>query len=73
MGIDVPQKSQRYADMIEAAERYFEVLRGELPAEENQLAALKMRLDELAEPFSDDAAFQALLRVERTAVLGGEA
>lgn len=73
MGIDVPQKSQRYADMIEAAEQYFEMLRRDVPAEGHQLAELKVRLDELAEPFSDDAAFQALLRVERTALLGGDA
>lgn len=72
MGIPTPQKSQRYRDMIEAAENYFRLLKeGELVNGE-QLTALKIRLDELSEPFSDDPAFQALLRLERTAALGGE-
>jgi predicted ATP-binding protein involved in virulence len=70
MGVPTPQKSQRYMDMISAAERYFRLLQEGASADEAQLQELKIRLDELSEPFSDDPAFQALLRVERTAALG---
>ena len=71
MGVPTPQKSQRYLDMIDAAEKYFRLLQEGVNTDEAQLAKLKSKLDELSEPFSDDPAFQALLRVERTAVLGG--
>ena len=71
MGVPTPQKSQRYLDMIDAAEGYYRLLREGAPSNALQLSALKSRLDELAEPFSDDPAFQALLRVERIAALGG--
>ncbi|MDZ7938444.1 MAG: AAA family ATPase [Rhodoferax sp.] len=70
MGVPTPQKSQRYLAMIDAAERYFRLLQVGAGADEAQLQELKIRLDELSEPFSDDPAFQALLRVERTAALG---
>lgn len=70
MGVPTPQKSQRYLDMIDAAERYFRLLQEGAGADDAQLSELKIRLDELSEPFSDDPAFQALLRVERTAALG---
>lgn len=70
MGVPTPQKSQRYLDMIDAAEKYFRLLQEGVNTDEAQLAKLKSKLDELSEPFSDDPAFQALLRVERTAVLG---
>jgi predicted ATP-binding protein involved in virulence len=71
MGVPTPQKSQRYLDMVDAAEEYYRLLREGAPSNALQLAALKSRLDELTEPFSDDPAFQALLRVERIAALGG--
>ena len=69
MGVDLPQKSERYLKMIRAAETYFRLLRtaGENAAE---LAAAEQRLDELSLPFSDDPAFQALLRLEREALSG---
>lgn len=69
MGIEIPQKSQRYLDMMEAAEKYFKLLEdiNKHPKEEINLA--KEKLDELSIPFSDDPAFQALLKVEREAKL----
>lgn len=65
MGVEVPQKSERYQKMMEAAEEYFRLLR-EMPAQPaGAVEAARQRLNELAEPFSDDPAFQALLKVER--------
>ena len=64
MGVDLPQKSERYRQMMSAAEEYFHLLRtpGALPGDVN---AAEQRLNMLSEPFSDDPAFQALLKLER--------
>jgi predicted ATP-binding protein involved in virulence len=71
MGVDMPQKSVRYQKMMEAAEEYFKLVR--LP--ENQrgdIENVKRRLDELSAPFSDDPAYQALLKIEREINLEGD-
>src|SRR6185437_6373893 len=60
MGVDVPQKSERYRQMMDAAEAYFRLLR-ESGASAGDVDAAEQRLNELAAPFSDDPAFQALL------------
>lgn len=71
MGVPIPQKSQRYLDMMDTAERYYRLLNAGDRSSEAQVNELKRQLDALSEPFSDDPAFQALLRLERAAVLGG--
>jgi predicted ATP-binding protein involved in virulence len=63
MGVDIPQKSERYLQMMQAAEVYFRLLRS--TTSPGELAAAEERLNELSAPFSDDPAFQALLNVER--------
>lgn len=71
MGIELPQKSERYINMLEAAEEYFTLLRS--TAEMTDAGAIeiaKQKLDELSIPFSDDPAYQAFLKVERIAALG---
>ena len=70
MGVGLPQKSERYLKMMAAAEKYFRLLRapGENAAE---LAAAEQSLNELSMPFSDDPAFQALLKLERETLTGG--
>lgn len=70
MGVELPQKSARYREMMSAAEAYFRLLRtlGENAAE---IAAAQQRLNELSVPFSDDPAFQALLKLERETQRGG--
>lgn len=69
-GVKMPQKSKRYRDMMAAAEKYFRLLRasGGDPAE---LVAAEERLNELSMPFSEDPAFQALLKLERETLTGG--
>jgi predicted ATP-binding protein involved in virulence len=64
MGVDVPQKSERYQRMMGAAEEYFRFLRSP-GALAGDVAAAEKRFNELAAPFSDDPAFQALLKLER--------
>lgn len=70
MGVDLPQKSKRYLQMMNAAEKYFRLLRtpGALPEE---IDAAEQQLNKLSVPFSDDPAFQALLKLERETWLGG--
>jgi len=70
-GVEMPQKSQRYLDMMTAAEAYYGLLRQQT-ASPAELEELKLRLDELAVPFSDDPAFQALLKQQRLLALGNE-
>ena len=69
MGVDLPQKSRRYLDMITAAEHYFSLLRS--AASPGEVQAAKSHLAELTMPFSDDPAFQALMKLEHAAKQGG--
>ncbi len=69
MGVYLPQKSQRYLEMMEAAEAYYSLVRDGAAPE--ALQAAEARLNELSMPFSSDPAFQALLKLERAAHRGG--
>lgn len=70
MGVEMPQKSERYKQMMEVAEQYFRILREEQASSPEEKEAIKQRLDELSIPFSDDPAYMALLKVERETYLG---
>ena len=60
MGVELPQKSERYTKMLEAAEVYFTLLRSAARMTDTQeVEAAKQKLDELSIPFSDDPAYQA--------------
>lgn len=67
MGVEVPQKSERYLEMMKAAEEYYRLLR-EAP---DKAREAEERLTELAVRFSDDPAYQAQLRLERAVQAGG--
>ena len=71
MGVELPQKSERYREMMRAAESYFRLLRssGENAAE---LDAAEQLLNELSVRYSDDPAFQAFLKLEREVEHGGD-
>jgi negative regulator of replication initiation len=71
MQVVMPQKSARYQAMMSAAEKYFRLLRTVDRTNEEELAEAEQRLNELSVPFSDDPAFQALLKVEREMLLSG--
>ncbi len=68
MGVDLPQKSERYLKMMTAAEEYFRLLRAS-SGDPAKLAEAEERLNELSVPFSDDPAFQALLKLERVTLI----
>jgi len=64
MGVEVPQKSERYLEMMSAAEEYYRLLRHPDVVPADALAEAESKLDELSVRFSDDPAFQALLKLE---------
>jgi len=73
MGVEVPQRSERYQEMMKAAEEYYRVLQeAKATTSPEQREALKRRLDALSEPFSDNVAYHAFLRMEREAAGLGE-
>lgn len=72
MGVDMPSRSQRYKEMIAVAEKYYQALEDIKTADSEEVEQIKLQLDELIEPFSGDAAYQAFLNMERTAALLGK-
>ncbi len=69
-GVEIPQQSQRFLDMEKAAIEYYEALQGLRGASDEEKQRLKQKLDDLLEPYSDNPAFQAFLKMERQAVEG---
>jgi predicted ATP-binding protein involved in virulence len=67
MGVAVPQRSERFLEMVAAAEAYYKALDAVPTSPPEERERLKLRLDELSAPFSDDPAFIAFLNVERVA------
>jgi len=65
MGIPMPQKSERYQQMMEVAEEYYRTLARAKSENDPNLEEIKKRLDELSIPFSDDPAFTAFLKFQR--------
>jgi predicted ATP-binding protein involved in virulence len=68
-GVELPQKSKRYKNMMEAAEQYYKKLHECADVHSGNIEELKNKLDEFTIPFSDDAAFSALLKFERNELL----
>lgn len=67
MGIAIPQRSERYQKMYNAAIEYYKVLQKAQEADESEIERLKQKLDELSAPFSDNVAYYAFLEMERVA------
>jgi len=69
-GIEMPQRSERYKNMLNAAEQFFNLLEQEKPASEAEIIERKVELQKLSAPFSNDPAYQAFLNRKRIAILG---
>ena len=69
MGVDQPQRSKRFRDMIAAAEEYYELIddSSTLDGADSKRHEIRDRLDQLEEPFADNPAYVALLRLQRSA------
>ena len=73
MQVPVPQRSERYQQMYEAAKKYYAILKQGTTTDTQEKERLKKRLDELSAPFSDNPAYSAFLEMERTAAgMGNE-
>ena len=70
MGIDLPQQSQRFQNMVAVAEEYYRLIERIGTEDDSKVRALRERLDELEEPFADNPAYVAFLRLQRTAKVG---
>lgn len=64
-GVEGVSRSARYWEMFRAAEEYYRQLEQATDAPPEKLDALKRKLDELLEPFSNDPAFAAFLKLQR--------
>lgn len=73
MGVPTPQKSERYLQMVSVAEEYLRKSRAARPTSVQQAESLRAELDKLIEPYSDDPAYVALLRLEREKAIGDAA
>jgi len=72
--VELPQRSKRFQDMMEAAEQYFAILEKAKQATSAEREEMKARLDVLSMPYSDDPAYQSFLKMQRTAAgIDGEA
>lgn len=67
MGVKIPQRSQRYQEMKETAAKYYRLIHEAKSSDEEEIAKIKRRLDELSALYSDDPAYSAFLEMERAA------
>ena len=67
MGVEQPQQSQRFQKMVTVAEEYFQLIESASAANDSEkVKSLRERLDELEEPFANNPAYVAFLRLQRT-------
>lgn len=71
MGIDRPDVSERYKQMVDAAKDYLLTLEEAAIAPENKLADYEQKLATAMAPYADNPAFQAFLELKHAAKLGG--
>lgn len=71
MGVEIPQKSHHYIEMMRAAEEYYRLLR-QNDQTSKAVEIAERKLNELSERYSDDPAYVALLKLEREAARRGE-
>ncbi len=69
MGIEDPNVTPRYRDMLNTAKEYFQTL-NEIPkAEHSKIATLKRKLTKLSHRYADNPAYQAFLEMQRVKTL----
>ena len=66
MGVESPQRSRRFLEMEDAADRYYKLL-DELTDEDPNVLEAKAKLDRIEARFADNPAYAALLKLHRSA------
>jgi hypothetical protein len=69
-GVDQPQRSQRYVQMMDKAHQYFQMLEDSSGVSDEQRLAVRAELQRLTAPFGDSPAFHALVRMRELAAEG---
>jgi hypothetical protein len=73
-GVEIPQQSHRFLEMMRVAEEYYGLLRRADESDPRRREELKNELDRLSLPYSDEPAYQAFLNQQRIAAgLNGSA
>ncbi|HAH46710.1 AAA family ATPase [Gimesia sp.] len=67
-GVEIPQQSRRFLDMMEKAQEYFSMLQDDSIATASDKDAVRDELEKTMMPYSDNPAYQALLRMHEIAV-----
>lgn len=67
MGVEAPQRSQRFLEMETAAQRYYQLLDKLRDDKHPDVAQAKRELDRIEADFSDNPAYAALLKLHRYA------
>jgi predicted ATP-binding protein involved in virulence len=62
-GVELPQRSQRHIDMMHKAEKYFAMLKDESKSTEAERAAARREIEAM-DQFSDNPAYQAIIRMQ---------
>ncbi len=67
MGVRIPQRSERYQEMYDTAKQYYMLLQQVPKDNKAEMASLKIKLDKLMAPFSENVAYHAYLEMKRIA------
>ena len=70
MHVRQTHRADRYQEMMEVAERYYQMLENDSQSSSEEIERLKMELDDLIEPYSNDVAYYAFLKMKKLAALG---
>ena len=71
LGIESPEVSPRYLEMLDAAKRYFAAAEGIEPSSPQQRGALRRRLNRISREYADNPAYQAFLELQHAKLVGG--
>ena len=66
-GVDLPQRSGRYVEMMNKAQRYFQMLESDSAVTNEERLTARKELQRLTLPFGDSPAFHALVRMRELA------
>jgi predicted ATP-binding protein involved in virulence len=69
MDVPTPYRSDLYQRMMEVAQKYYKIIKEADGSTPEEIERLKAELDELIEPFSNNVAYHAFLKMERAAAL----
>lgn len=64
-GVELPQRSLRYLEMMEKAKSYFTMLENDDEIDSNEKESKRRELEELVRPFSDNPGYHAFLKLKQ--------